>query len=256
MTYAGRGRIVLWEGGSLWAFDTPRGATGRSGTGLHAHHAIQLTFSVGGSFSFRIAGAVVPGPAVVIAPDIPHAYDPDGRNAMIFIEPESRAGRAVLRDLGGRPVAKVDPAILPDAAARLSCIWQDPRPEPAALAATGQDMLARFAGSDTAPADIDGRIARVLRAIAADPAPMLAAPAAAGIACLSESRFSHLFAQEVGLAFRTYMLWRRLTVAVDRIAAGASLTAAAHDAGFADSAHFSRTFLRTFGIPASLLLLI
>ena len=40
------------------------------------------------------------------------------------------------------------------------------------------------------------------------------------------------------------------------MATGDSLTAAAHDAGFADSAHFSRTFLRMFGIPASVLLMI
>lgn len=34
---------------------------------------------------------------------------------------------------------------------------------------------------------------------------------------------------------------------------GSSLTEAAHAAGFADSAHFSRTFRRMFGVaPASL----
>ena len=70
------------------------------------------------------------------------------------------------------------------------------------------------------------------------------------MACLSESRFSHLFTKETGLPFRTYVLWRRLMQAVERRAAGATLTEAAHQAGFSDSAHFSRTFLRMFGIPA------
>ena len=97
---------------------------------------------------------------------------------------------------------------------------------------------------------------RVLEKLAADLDPPLSASQAAGLACLSESRFSHLFVEEVGLAYRTYLLWRRLMVAVDGIAAGASLTKAAHDSGFADSAHFSRTFLRKFGVPASLLLMI
>ena len=37
------------------------------------------------------------------------------------------------------------------------------------------------------------------------------------------------------------------------VAGGASLTAAAHEAGFADSAHFSRTFRRMFGVAAAAL---
>ena len=76
---------------------------------------------------------------------------------------------------------------------------------------------------------------------------------AAVIACLSESRFSHLFVEEIGLPFRTFVLWRRMMLAVNSVASGASLTSAAHEAGFADSAHFSRTFLRMFGVQASLL---
>ena len=37
------------------------------------------------------------------------------------------------------------------------------------------------------------------------------------------------------------------------LAGGRSLTEAAHEAGFADSAHFSRTFRRMFGLPAAAL---
>jgi AraC family transcriptional regulator len=38
---------------------------------------------------------------------------------------------------------------------------------------------------------------------------------------------------------------------VQLYANGSSLTQAAHSAGFADSAHFSRTFRRTFGLAAA-----
>ena len=49
------------------------------------------------------------------------------------------------------------------------------------------------------------------------------------------------------------MLWLRLERAVAVFAAGGSLTDAAHAAGFADSAHLSRTFRRMFGLaPSSL----
>ncbi len=256
MKYAGRGRIVLWEGASLWAFDVPLESPIRRNTDFHAHHAIQLTLSAGGRFAFHIGDEVVDGPVVLIAPDVPHAFYPQGRNAMIFIEPESRIGAAVLSDLATHKVARLDPARFADIATGLSCIWEQPRPDDATLVDLGREMATRLAGNAGAVQTIDRRIARVLARLSADIDSRLDVSQAAEIACLSESRFSHLFVAEVGLPFRTYVLWRRLMVAVNGIAAGDTLTHAAHHAGFADSAHFSRTFLRMFGVPASLLLMI
>ena len=76
---------------------------------------------------------------------------------------------------------------------------------------------------------------------------------AAREAGLSPGRLRHLFVEQTGLPFRTYLLWLRLNLAIARMVAGTSLTEAAHDAGFCDSAHFSRTFKRMFGVqPAAL----
>ena len=70
---------------------------------------------------------------------------------------------------------------------------------------------------------------------------------------LSSGRARHLFVESTGLSFRTYILWLRLTKALELFSAGASLTEAAHAAGFSDSSHLSRTFRRMFGIaPDSL----
>ena len=49
-------------------------------------------------------------------------------------------------------------------------------------------------------------------------------------------------------------LWLRLRRAVELLASAGSLTEAAHDAGFSDSAHLSRTFRKMFGVKPSLLL--
>ncbi|MFO0615927.1 MAG: AraC family transcriptional regulator [Polyangiaceae bacterium] len=68
---------------------------------------------------------------------------------------------------------------------------------------------------------------------------------------LSEGRTRHLFVEQTGLSFRTFVLWLRLVRAVEMFSVGASLTDAAHGAGFADSAHLSRTFRRMFGIAAA-----
>lgn len=71
---------------------------------------------------------------------------------------------------------------------------------------------------------------------------------------LSESRMQHLFKQTVGIPLRRYYLWMRLKVVVKLVLQGRSLTNAAYEAGFSDSAHFSRTFKSMYGIkPSSLL---
>lgn len=255
MKNLGRGRIVLWEGGSLWAFDVLRASGTRPSTGAHAHHALQFTFSVGGDFTFGVGSGTVAGPAVLIAPDVPHVYTAEGRNVILFVDPESRLGTALLRDLAGRPYSRPDAGRFADTIPDLARIWTGPRPDDAALARLGRGILARLADV-AAEVAIDARLLRVLDLLKTDLEGHATARTAATIACLSESRFSHLFVEQVGLQFRTYVLWRRLSIAVDRMAAGASLTSAAHEAGFADSAHFSRTFLRMFGIPASVLLMI
>ncbi|WP_075594144.1 helix-turn-helix transcriptional regulator [Pseudoalteromonas sp. PAB 2.2] len=65
---------------------------------------------------------------------------------------------------------------------------------------------------------------------------------------LSESRFLHLFSEEMGIAWRPYLLWRRMMCAIQALANNRSATDAAHLAGFSDSAHLSRTFKSNFGM--------
>ncbi|MEP6789332.1 MAG: AraC family transcriptional regulator, partial [Acidobacteriota bacterium] len=70
---------------------------------------------------------------------------------------------------------------------------------------------------------------------------------------LSESRFSHLFTENVRIPVRRYLLWLRLRDAMTLLAEGKSLTETAHEAGFSDSAHLTRTFRGMLGITPSAL---
>lgn len=65
---------------------------------------------------------------------------------------------------------------------------------------------------------------------------------------LSESRFLHLFKDNMQIPWRPYLLWRRLICAVQTLQLGKTATEAAYIAGFSDSAHLSRTFKKQFGI--------
>ncbi|MGN6827521.1 helix-turn-helix transcriptional regulator [Paucibacter sp. M5-1] len=68
---------------------------------------------------------------------------------------------------------------------------------------------------------------------------------------LSSEHLRHRFAQASGLPFKRYVLWRRLRLAGQALAAGQGATAAAHRAGFADAAHLARTLKAMFGVTAS-----
>lgn len=250
MEIAGRGRILIWEGASLWlmeALPEPDGAI--KSTAAHAHHAIQVTLSLGGRFELRTEDRTVPGDAVV-APDVDHVFEAVGRIAILFVEPESRAGRAItqalLHESALMPLA---PPMLGDLIARLGAV--SPADE-RALEETGRLMVQRLAGRAIASLP-DMRVRKMMDHVAARLDAEITLSAAAKAVGLSPGRARHLFVEQTGLPFRSYVLWLRMTRAVGIMSAGRSLTDAAHDAGFADSAHFSRTFRRMFGLPAAAL---
>ena len=72
--------------------------------------------------------------------------------------------------------------------------------------------------------------------------------ALAGFVGLSAGRLGHLFHDQLGLPYPAWRRWTRLRHAIDQVRAGATLTQAAHAAGFADSAHLTRTCRAMFGI--------
>jgi AraC-like DNA-binding protein len=101
---------------------------------------------------------------------------------------------------------------------------------------------------------LDERVTKVLTAIRASDDLRMSIEAAAAMAFLSPGRFAHLFKQQIGLPFRRYMLWRKLTRAMLAIGRERTIAAAAHASDFADTAHLTRTFYQMFGIPPSVMM--
>ncbi|AZC25003.1 MULTISPECIES: helix-turn-helix domain-containing protein [Pseudomonas] len=96
----------------------------------------------------------------------------------------------------------------------------------------------------------DQRVERALQALDASLDGKVAAAQLAVQANVSLSQLERLFARDVGLPVRRLVLWRRLRLAMALMLQGMPMTQAAHDAGFADAAHFSRTLKALFGITA------
>lgn len=165
--------------------------------------------------------------------------------------PGDRAGRHAL-------AVDVHPAhprykALHTLARRLACTPPTPhQASPGTLPSQcAQRLIERFieialsASSPVPP--LDARVEHVLQSLDADidrPFQELAA----GL-CLSPSRLSHLFSAELGVSFRSYVLWKRTMLAWELAASAPALplTDIAHTTGFADSAHLSRAFRALLG---------
>jgi AraC-like DNA-binding protein len=246
------GRIAFWEGGSLWVFDVPGTAGSPGRTEMHAHHAFQLTFSLGGSFSFTAEGDVVEGPFAIVAPDTLHAFEARGLVSHLFVEPESRAGRTLEQLMQGRSMATVTAAQAQDSPNLILEAFRHPHDPGSALRQVGIMISDRIAGHSRV-VEPDRRVRKIIKWANDNLESSFGIDEAAREVGLSASRASHLFVEETGLPFRTYVLWLRLVRAVDARIAGRTLTEAAQEAGFSDSAHLSRTFKRMFGLPAAAL---
>lgn len=245
------GRILFWEGASLWIFSAPRGEQYPK-TDMHSHHVVQVTLALTERVDFDSEAGPVGGVAVAIAPDSPHAFEGTGLVAHLFVAPESLVGRQIVRGLfADRPIASIPAEKMGDLPARLRVAFEDPRQTDDDLRALCRCLIALLAGGRTDAEAPDPRIAKVIAWVTTRLDQPVSLHDVARLIHLSPGRTRHLFVEQTGLPFRTYLLWLRLVRAVEMFAGGASLTEAAHGAGFADSAHLSRTFRRMFGIAAA-----
>ena len=217
----------------------------------HQHHAIELVVSEHSGQFWQGADCLHRGQIALLGADVPHRFIGSGWQWFVYAEPESPLGLRLLQSvLHGQPVVSLPDSCLTG----LSIADADNATE---LKAILDKLLQRLLpdAEPTTPACMDERIERVLGYIKVHIAAPLSLNQLTGEACLSEGRLIHLFKEQVGIPIRKYILWNRLQTAVQGVLTGQNLTQAAHHAGFADSAHFSRTFSDMFGIRPSDVLL-
>jgi len=243
--------MLFWEGASLWILSAPSGQKYPK-TDPHRHHVVQVTLALTGRIDFDGEAEHASGEAIAIAPNSLHAFEGTGLIAHLFVAPDGKVGRQIARGLfSNGPMASLSARQLGDLPARLKASFEDPRHTDDDLRALGKSLIARLAGAGGHADAPDPRIVKLIAWLTPRLDAVVSLSAAAAFLGLSPGRARHLFVEQTGLPFRTYLLWLRLLRAVEIYAGGASLTEAAHGAGFADSAHLSRTFRRMFGVAAA-----
>jgi AraC-like DNA-binding protein len=236
-----------WDGGAVFV--------GKAGVfPAHSHQAIQICFLFEGRIRLRPNDddpwtdydvAIVPSR---------HSHGMDASRvhygATLFVEPETREGRVLTERYLRDGIAEVDRKRVNAVVLELRAAVLARRDDPAIVELARRVVQSLTQHSEPSVAS-DERILRAVRYVNDHLSAPITLKQVASVACLSPSRFRHLFAEQTGMGLRQYVLWRRFVSVWEHRMNGASLSTAAHAAGFADSAHLARTSRRMFGIPPS-----
>lgn len=247
MRVAGIGKAIFWEGGSVWL------ALITGGNDVHCHHAIQICLPFSGEALFRGSDAEpwTSYAGALITPDVPHGFGAPGKIvANLLFEPESRAGRALLKRYSSPGVHRLPQAQVAELVAPLrDAYFADA--DDSELIALAKHAISVFAEVEDGGSPPDPRVLRVIDYIRRHLDEPIRLEELAGEVGLSPSRLRHLFVEQTGVSIKAFVLWERLNIALSLGFSGESWTKAAHAANFADSAHFTRTCRKMFGLAPS-----
>lgn len=216
---------------------------------MHEHVALQFAVAVGAEARARSKdGKWVSAPALLVPQALPHEYDAtDGVHLVLWIEPESLAGRAIRERFPDDEIHAFSLTEVRELIERVSEVLGGTLgPDEATKLRDGVlELLA--GGRPKPPGRVDPRVRRALSIMFEHRAEDLTVGDLAERVGVSESHLSHLFREQIGVSVSRYRMWLRSVEAARLLMAGSSITEVAYAAGFADAAHLSRTFKRLFG---------
>lgn len=245
-----RGKVFLWQEQALFL-----GAAAE--TILHVSPAIKIVVALDGQFALKLAedGDWKNFHSAIIAPGQLHAIDgKHQRLALIVLVPEARAAQPLLPILARKPLTRIPLSVVQELLPVFEKFDALDGAEVEAEKISRQLLEKIKNGNKLLDAEIDPRVSRSIAWLRGEHDSSVSVGEVAATVALSESRFSHLFTEQVGVPVRRYQLWLRLRNAIHLMANHVSLTDAAYEAGFADSAHLTRTFRQMLGITPTALI--
>lgn len=233
-----------------------------AGTGYsrHRHDTYAIGVTDSGVQSFWYRGTVhssTPGELVILHPDEPHdGYAGSAQGfgyRLVYIEPARLAqacraivGRACALPFVARPVSRSVPlrgAIEAAFAAETVSLAAD-----AFILGVAQALLAELDGPASATPRVDKpAVERTRQFLDSVTCRLVHSPELEAVSGLSRFELARQFRAHVGTSPYRYSLMRRLEWARDRLGKRPTVELAL-EAGFADQAHFSRTFKAAFGV--------
>jgi AraC-like DNA-binding protein len=224
---------------------------------IHYHQCLQVVVSLRVPFDSVIDGTGYSRMnGFLINQAITHSCKAENTEVLIyFIDAESYQGWQLKEMLDGRPFVPID-SILTEQELNEVMAQYGRAAVLADIQQTADDLMAKILHPrQQTDRNIDERIAKAIEYINLNLDNPLALADIASQVFLSPERLRHLFAQETGISFSQYVLWKRIKLVMTQVISGQlPMANAAIRNGFTDQAHFTRLFKRTFGVNAKGLL--
>ena len=195
----------------------------------HAQHGHALFVGLDRDVTVATATGTLRGRVVLVPAGVANAVVSPGRTIGICYDPE----RSPIADLGS-------PRVLDRRLLDIALPARDHLADPTALVDVARELHRPIAAP---PRALDRRVAAAVESLRT---PGLDHRGELARLPISRAHLRALFVRDIGTSIPTYARWRRLLDALATFT-GASATAAAHAAGFADLAHFSRTCRQMLG---------
>ena len=211
---------------------------------MHSHMAAHIIVSFGDKIKVNSEKMEYEGQGILIPSGVSHVVDTKGQRALVFLYDNTTAVATQIKEtqLLSADVCK---AIVKE------YIESNISDSTRNYLHFEETVLHQLGIHETKCTIMDERIQSAIKYMHSMVSKKLTCKEVADFVHLSEGRFSHLFKEQVGMTFASYLIYKRIMYVYMQIIQGKSITDAAIEAGFSSSAHFADVNRRVFGLTAS-----
>jgi AraC-like DNA-binding protein len=221
-------------------------------TKKHSHHAIKILINLDDNNKISLNDTPLNVNTIILDADIKHKLHANNHQSIILlINPDSTIGNH-LRSEYLQSCSMYSENIEYSSNFKTNIL----KPEGQELSKDElknvlNEILSMFRGEDWQEYQIDNRIKKALKETHSLEEKKISTAEIASWINLSESRFMHVFKEEVRIPFRRYLSWLRIIHAIRLLTKGNSVTESAMESGFTDVSHLHKTFGWFFGVNFS-----
>lgn len=231
-----------------WDIDKIAMLTDCMNASAHKHGMIQFFLCLEGEMEIKVVGEKITCSGIIVNKNVRHAFKANGkRHLTIVYEPASEIGKKVSEMLeenaylllGKRDADKLKNAALPMSAGQDKTSYQ-----------SFMRSMKECFGIKHDKELFDERITKLFTLLEHCDCDEHEIEHYASEVCLSPSRLSHLFSEQVGISLKSYLTLHQLERAFQDLIAGKKITEAAMNAGFDSPSHFAATVKKWMGLSA------